>query len=347
MNERPSTNPTTSRPPRADPPGAPPAHLAHHGLPSELRGQTVLVTGARGFLGRHLVRRLLADGAVVHATSRGPRVSESDAVVRTAPGPTWHSCDVSDPDQVDDLITRIQPQVVFHLASRVEGHREHALALPMLEANTRAAVAVMTAAQGQPGCRVVLAGSVEEPRDEAAPCSPYAAAKAAATGYARLFASQWDLPVTVLRIAMVYGPDQPDTTKLVPYVIDCFLRGRQPQLGSGTRLVDWVYIDDVIDAFVQAAREPQAPGVVADIGTGEGHTIAEVVRTLARLTGHDRPVHFGERDDRRHDVAHLADPGLAVTALNWRPRTGLSEGLARTVNWRRSLLDLESHQLTG
>ena len=344
MIEHAPNDPATSPPHRFDPPGAPPQRLAQRGFPAELGGRTVLITGARGFLGRHLVRRLLAHGAVVHATSRRPQVCE---VTRGTVGPTWHRCDVSDPGQVDDLVVRVQPDVIFHLASRVEGHREHALALPMLEANTRAAVAVMTAAQGQPGCRVVLAGSVEEPRDEAAPCSPYAAAKSAATSYARLFASQWDLPVTVLRIAMVYGPDQPDTSKLVPYVIDCFLGGRQPQLGSGTRMVDWVYIDDVVDAFVQAAREPQASGVVADIGTGVGHTIADVVECLARLTGHGRAVDFGGLDDRRHDVAHLADPELAATALNWRPRIELSEGLARTVRWRRSQLDLESHQLTG
>lgn len=85
----------------------------------------------------------------------------------------------------------------------------------MLDANTRAAVAVMAAAHRPPGCRVVLAGSTEEPRGDEPPASPYAAAKAAATGYARLFHAQWDLAVTVFAHRQVYGPDQADTRKLV------------------------------------------------------------------------------------------------------------------------------------
>lgn len=156
----------------------------------------------------------------------------------------------------------------------------------MLDANTRAAVAVMTAAREEPGACVVLAGSIEEPRGDEAPVSPYAAAKAAATGYARLFHAQDDLPVTVLRIAMVYGPDQPDVGKLVPHVCTALARGIAPSVGSGTRGVDWVYIEDVVEALVLAAVRPEALGHVLDVGSGRAATIAEVVAELADLAGH-------------------------------------------------------------
>jgi nucleoside-diphosphate-sugar epimerase len=206
----------------------------------------------------------------------------------------------------------------------------------MLDANTRAAVAVMTAAHDLPGCRVVLAGSIEEPQGDEPPCSPYAAAKAAATGYARLFHSQWDLPVVVLRIAMVYGPDQPDTGKLVPYVIRCLLDGTAPALSSGTRPVDWVYVDDVCGALLRAATRPGAAGAVVDVGSGQTATVADVVTELADLTGYRGRLGFGDVTDRRNDVAHVADPGPAAQHLGWRASTPLRDGLARTLAWHRS-----------
>ena len=297
--------------------------------PADFRGLPVLVTGASGFIGRHLTRRLETLGAVVHATTRH---TIDD---RPLPGVDWHTCDLTDPAAVDEVVQRVRPAAVFHLASQVEGRRAPELVLPMMDANTRAAVALMSAVQDVPGCRIVLAGSVEEPRDEEAPCSPYAAAKHAATGYAQLFHSQWGLPVTVLRIAMVYGPDQPDTAKLVPYCIESFLRGDLPAVGSGTREIDWVYVDDVVEAFVRAALSPGAPGLVADIGTGRAHTIAEVVTTIAALTGHDGPVPLGQRADRANDVVHVAEILRARKALGWHSTTPLDVGLAGTVNWHR------------
>ncbi|MDD7967350.1 NAD-dependent epimerase/dehydratase family protein [Actinomycetospora lemnae] len=294
----------------------------------ELRGRRVLVTGATGFVGRHLCRRLLRLGAEVHALSRDPRPH-----VATLPDLTWHRGDLTDDEDVAAVVGRVRPAAVLHLASLVQGDRESALALPMLEANTHAAVAVMTAAHDVPGCRVVLAGSVEEPRGDEPPVSPYAAAKSAATGYARLFHAQWGLPVTVLRLAMVYGPDQPDTRKLVPYVCSCLLEGTTPALSSGTRMIDWVYVDDVCDAFVRAATTPGAAGLVLDVGSGRTSSIAEVVRTLADLAGHHGPLGFGETEDRRHDLAHVVDPGPAAAALGWRATTALRAGLARTLAW--------------
>ncbi|WP_274230532.1 NAD-dependent epimerase/dehydratase family protein [Actinomycetospora straminea] len=310
------------------PPVPAPARPGDDAPSGQLRGRRVLVTGATGFVGRHLCRRLRRLGAEVHALSRDPGPH-----VATLPGVTWHRGDLADEEDVAAIVGRVRPAAVFHLASLVQGDRESALALPMLEANTRAAVAVMTAANDVPGCRVVLTGSIEEPRGDEPPVSPYAAAKSAATGYARLFHAQWELPVTVLRLAMVYGPDQPDTRKLVPYVCSCLLDGTTPALSSGTRPIDWVHVDDVCDALVRAATTPDAAGQVLDIGSGQTSTVAEVVRTLADLAGHDGPLGFGEGEDRRLDLAHVADPGPAAATLGWRATTTLRDGLARTLAW--------------
>ena len=296
----------------------------------ELVGRRVLVTGATGFLGRHLCRRLIRLGAEVHALSR-----HAAPDVGVLPAVSWHRGDLVDAERFTEIVQRVRPVAIMHLASLVQGHRETALALPMLDANTRAAVAVMTAAHAVPDCRVVLAGSIEEPRGENPPVSPYAAAKSAATGYARLFHAQWELPVTVLRIAMVYGPDQPDDRKLVPYVCSCLLDGSTPSLSSGTRPVDWVYVDDVCDAFVRAATRPDAIGRILDIGSGHTSTIADLVRTLADLAGYRGPLGFGEAGDRRHDLAHVADPAPASYYLGWRATTSLRAGLAHTLAWHR------------
>jgi UDP-glucose 4-epimerase len=297
-----------------------------------LRGRPVLVTGASGFLGRHLVRRLQRVGAEVHGLTR------PDAPPRSGPV-AWHRADLGDADAVRAVVGEVRPAAIVHLASQVRGDRDGDLAMSMLEANTRAAVTVMTAAREEPGCRVVLAGSIEEPRGDAPPVSPYAAAKAAATGYARLFHAQDDLPVTVLRIAMVYGPDQPDVRKLVPHVCTALARGHAPSVGSGTRGVDWVYVEDVAEALVLAAVRPDAPGQVLDVGSGRAVTIAEVVAELADLAGHRGALGLGARGDRRDEHVHLADPDPAAEVLGWRARTPLRDGLARTLAWYRDHIE--------
>jgi nucleoside-diphosphate-sugar epimerase len=306
-----------------------------------LAARRVLVTGARGFIGGHLLSHLLDLGADVHAVARPGRRRLAPVPVGR-PRVTWHAADLADAESADRAVRDSDPDVVFHLASRVAGLRRPDVASAMLDDNTRAAVNVMTTAHHLGGRRVILAGSVEEPRSATeAPCSPYAAAKFAATSYARLFHHQWELPVTVLRPAMVYGPSQPDETKLIPYVVARMLDGRPAQLSSGTRAIDWVFIDDVCSAFLAAATHPAAPGLVADIGSGTATTIADTVDMIAALTGYDGPIGFGELADRVDDRAHVADPEAASRLLGWRPRIPLAQGLAQTVQWHMSRRDAE------
>ena len=207
----------------------------------------------------------------------------------------------------------------------------------MLADNLLGAVNVLVAAEkrGQP--RVVLAGSIEETRAPQPACGgvcrPTRRPSGAATGYARMFHALYALPVVVLRIFMVYGPGQRDRTKLVPYVIESLLRGEPPRLTGGTRAVDWIYVDDVVDALLSAAQAPSVEGKVLDVGSGSTVTIRELVRRLATTMGTTVEPVFGELADRPAETEEVAEVRPTEEALGWRPATTLDRGLRLTVDW--------------
>jgi UDP-glucose 4-epimerase len=276
---------------------------------NSLSGRRLLVTGASGFIGSRLCRRAVELGAVVHGLSRRP---PADGDVR------WERGDLTDDTVADEVIRRIQPELVLHLASEVHGRRDLDLVVPTLRMNLLAAVNVMLAC-AKVGCsRLVLAGSMEEPDagdPDAIPQSPYAVAKWAAFAYAR--------------------PGQVDLNKLVPYVTVSLLRGEQPKLTSGEREVDWVYVDDVVDAFLRAAVAPGLEGLSLDIGTGELVTTRELVTRLHRIVGTEVEPVFGAIPDRPLERVRMAQPAAAAEAMGWHPEMPLDEGLARTVSFYR------------
>src|SRR5262249_37430207 len=147
-----------------------------------------------------------------------------------------------------------------------------------------------------------LAGSMEEPATaEAAevPCSPYAAAKWAANGYARMFHALYGIPTVTLRIFMVYGQGHQDTNKFIPYVTQALLRGETPAVSSGCRAVDWVFVEDVVDAFIRVAGDAgRWGGATFDIGTGILTTIRDVAEYLGELIDPSVKLQFGALQDR-------------------------------------------------
>src|SRR5262249_3976919 len=130
------------------------------------------------------------------------------------------------------------------------------------------------------GCgRVVLAGSLTEPvlrTGDESPMSPYAAAKWAGSTYGRMFHKLYGTPVVVLRPFMAYGPAQAQG-KLIPSVIRALLKGEAPKLSSGRVRADWVYIADVVEAFLSSATIPNIEGASFDIGTGRLTSMRTVV----------------------------------------------------------------------
>lgn len=279
-----------------------------------------LVTGAGGFVGANLVRRLLADGADV------------TAVVRPG-GDPWRleglAVELVEADVREPLPGGFH--VVYHLAAHgsYSWQRDEEA---IRETNVRGTENALAA-----GDRVVVAGSSSEyglkpyapAEDEPLqPNSAYAAAKAEATSWAL------DRGAVVLRLYSAYGPwEHPD--RLVPTLLARGLEGDLPPLVSPAVARDFVYVEDVCSAFVLAAGAPR--GRVYNVGSGHQATMAEIVELARRLLGLDAEPRWGSMPDRAWDTeTWIADPARIRRELGWEARIGLEDGLARTLEWLRS-----------
>ena len=270
-----------------------------------IAGQRVLVTGASGFIGSHLCERLVQAGAEVHGLSRQPRTGA------TVPMRWWQG-DIAAAETVRSVFREVHPHTVYHLASHVMGAPALEHVLPTFHGNLESTVNILTAA-AEMGCsRLVLTGSLAEPeplRGEAFPSSPYAAAKWASSAYARMFHALYGVPTVIARVFMVYGPAQTDLTKLIPSVILSLLNGESPAITSGDRLVDWIFVSDVIDAYLALA---QAGGL-------EGRTRRNRFR-VTRLDPRCRDACIGSR--RGWDPAVLWRPARSALRAGARRRRG-------------------------
>lgn len=299
-------------------------------IEAQIAKRRIVVTGASGFIGGHLCRRLLGCGATVHAISRDPRSADGEI--------HWWQADLGDERAVRQIVRDVRPDIVFHLASHVTGTRSLTDVAPTFYANLASTVHLLTAL-AEFGCqRVIVANSSEEPvtsDDTTFPCSPYAAAKWAGNMYGRMFYQLFQLPVVMPRIFMSYGPSQRDGAKLVPFVIECLLRDDEPKLSSGKRLADWIYVDDVVEGLLRSATSAGIEGSTFDLGTGVLTSVRDVVDEIVRIMGSSVHPAFGALPDRPFEQVRAADTTFLSTQLGYVPRTSLREGLASAVRWHR------------
>ncbi|MGA4689902.1 MAG: NAD-dependent epimerase/dehydratase family protein [Rhodococcus sp. (in: high G+C Gram-positive bacteria)] len=314
-----------------------------------------LVTGAAGFIGSTLVDRLLSEG---HQVAGVDNLHSGDAAnLDLARGGeaarsgrfTLVRIDIGNPDFVD-VVAGFNPDVVFHLAAQVDLRRS--VVDPLFDARTNVlgTINVCEASRRAGVRRIVYASSAEswygtphhlqeEECSSPAPRSPYAAAKRAGEFYLGAYADMYGLTPISLALADVYGPRQDPRGRpgAIAFVGGALADGRPTEAGGdGTAVRDYVYVDDVVDAFVRAGQAPVSLTGSYVIASGRSTTIAEVHRLLAFSPQIPDPSGFAEPFA---DDPHLpsSDIGRARRDLGWAPVVDLVEGIRRTAQWLRAL----------
>ncbi len=299
-----------------------------------------LVTGSAGFVAANLVRRLLGDGYEVIATVR-PQ-SDSWRIDELRDDIDYIELDITDAKQVADVVGRTRPDTIFHLAAHgaYSWQRERRR---IFDTNLGGTINVFDAAVAQGVGAVVLAGSSSEygfkdhsPAETEAPepNSDYAAAKAAATLLAGYIGRSESLNVVTLRLYSAYGPwEEPD--RLVPTLVSSALAGRLPPLADPDTARDFVFVADVGDAFVKAARRANtATGQIYNLGTGRQTTLREIVETARQLFGVKEEPVWNTMPRRTWDTkVWVADSARIRIELDWEPETSLEQGLTATAEW--------------
>jgi UDP-glucose 4-epimerase len=304
-----------------------------------------LVTGGAGFIGSTLVDRLIAEGwrvDVVDDLSSGSLANLGGA--RALPDRkqfSFHRLDVSSPTMVD-LIAHQRPDVIFHLAAQLDVRVS--VKRPVLDAtvNILGSLNVCEGAIAAGVKKVIFAGSGgtlygnpdEIPTREGSPQhpeSPYGVAKKAVGDYLHYYRQQRGLEYSVLALANVYGPRQDphgEAGVVAIFAGKLLARERAVIFGDGSQTRDFVYVDDVVDAFVRAVEK--GGGLLCNIGTGVETSVQQLYDVMARLTGVKEPAQYAPA--RTGELARSAlDPGRAEIHLGWKPFTSLEEGLARTL----------------
>lgn len=301
---------------------------AHPQIPT---GTRILLTGAAGFIGWHLCCRLSALGLEIHATSRHERP-------RLDGEPVWWQADMADFAAASRIFSAVKPDIVVHLAGMTGARADRDLVLPAYHSLATSTVNVLMQASQHACRRVILFGSLNEPvptLQAPTPTSPYAAAKWIGSAYGRMFHALYGTPIVNLRPFMTYGPAQA-RAKLVPSVTLSLLKGESPHLSSGRVRGDWVYIDDVVDAFIIAVATPGIEGQTFDLGTGLLTSQRALVETLLAVMASQVIPQFGAIPDRPHEQEIVADTAPAFERLGWRATTSLEDGLRKTAAWYKA-----------
>jgi UDP-glucose 4-epimerase len=314
----------------------------------DLGGVRVLVTGATGFIGSHLCRRLIHDGADVHALTSTVSSVYPVRLVDVRHRLTLYGGNLNDSGAMDSVVEQADPAVVFHLGAYTHVGKSWDRIDECVQTNIHGTVNLLQSLARSRYRRFVYTstsevyGDIEVPfREDAAvdPLSPYAVSKYAGERFCRMLQRGRSWPIVVVRPFNAYGPAQsPD--RVVPEIIVKGLRRERLAMTEGRQTREFNYVEDLVDGFVLAATAEGVEGEVFNIGGGEEISMRDLARTVLGLMGDPIVPEFGALPNRPTEIWSMrSDVTKATKRLGLPAARSLTAGLEPTIAWYRRELE--------
>jgi nucleoside-diphosphate-sugar epimerase len=308
--------------------------------------KNVLVTGATGFIGSHLVKRLVTENAQVSALimpecSLGPIAAFSDHI-------NIIQADITNLDSLQAALALEKPDIVFHLAASVDVRRDWDCVPLMIENNLVGTANLLHVLKDLQIDLMINIGSSEEyghasaPQSEESrelPVSPYSFSKVASVYLCQMAARTFNFPVVTARLFPVYGPGQ-NTGMFIPSAIIKLLNRQEFRMSPGAQIREFNYVDDVVEALLRLPVSGEdIIGSVINVGNGIPYKIIEVIDTIKGLIDDNACIQVGALTYRVGEVMEsYCDNSLLKRLTGWSPRFSLEEGLRLTVQGYRNEL---------
>ncbi len=311
------------------------------------KNKKVLITGAGGFIGSHLVERLVELGAKVRALVRYNSRNDWGLLELLTTPVKKHlevvAGDITDPFGVARAMAGCE--VVFHLAALIAIPYSYIAPSQFVAVNCGGTLNLLEAARQQGVARFVHASTSETygtaqytPIDEQHPLkgqSPYAASKIGADKLAESYQLSFGVPVATIRPFNTYGPRQ-SARAVIPTIISQALSGEVIRLGSLSPVRDLNYVSDTVEGFIKVAESPQAIGEVINVGSGKAVSIGELAEKIVAMLGGKKRIVIEDsrvRPEASELLELLCDHRKAKALLGWQPQVSLEEGLERAVRY--------------
>jgi nucleoside-diphosphate-sugar epimerase len=302
----------------------------------------LLIIGGTGFIGKHLTCAAMKSGFQTTVLSLHEPKSESKVE-----GASYLQADTTDCDDLRRKLSKTDIDYVINLSGYIYHSSFSEGGDAVIESHFTAVKNIVKILDRNKLKRFIQIGSsdeygnIEAPQNEAmreSPISPYSLAKVASTHFLQMLNRTEGFPVVILRLFLVYGPQQ-DHKRFLPQVIKGCLSGEAFPTSLGEQLRDFCYVDDVTRGILMALRQDNINGEVINIASGAPVTIRKVIETVKELIGQGNPL-FGQVPYRQEENMMLyADINKVTHALNWAPQVSLEDGIRRTINSYRAVSD--------
>ena len=304
-----------------------------------IKGKKVLITGSTGFIGSNLVRSFLKVSADVNILTR--TMSNKWRINDVLNNVNEYCVDLLDYEKLVSVISDIKPEIIVHTAT-YGGYPFQKDIKKIVESNFIGTVNLVNACKKVDFELFVNTGSSSEygvkskpmtEKDIMEPVNDYGQSKAAATLYCQSVAKREEIPIVTLRLFSPYGYYE-EQTRLISSVVKSCLKGRNPEVSSPDSVRDFIFIEDIMDAYMKVMKTSGIGGEIFNIGYGKQHLVGEVVNKIVELTGNTVKPEWGSIPKRVNESkVWQADITKAKNVLKWELKHSLEEGLDKTVEW--------------